>query len=324
MTYDAKKFGIFDIHGHLNGTIPGIVRIFNRKMPKDVKLSDFKKAGARGGVVCVLGDPNTFGIFKKNTYRYVLNNIEKIRSEIRKVNASFAIDSSALSAAFEDGTRPAFVIGIEGADFVEDDVGRLDAVHDLGVRLITLIHYTDNSIGAKCMSVSGEEGKAGGLTEIGEKAVERMNDLGIVTDVAHANEKTAFSAVEASAKPVVCSHTGPRALQDFPRFISDDLIKAIAKKGGLVGMWGFLKKSDGVRDLKMFSEYTKHVADVAGIDRIAIGTDFNGVPGNMEGYSNIHDYGSIVKALLENGFSESDVARICHKNFLEFFREFDV
>jgi len=320
LNFNGRELKIFDIHGHLQGTIPKLFRIVNRKIPPDVTLEDFRSAGLYGGIVSTLGDPNTFKLLKTNTYTYVLKETKKIKSEVEKIGAHVALNVPQLITYTKHEGDLAFVIGIEGADFIKDDLSRLSKVYDLGVRVITLIHYTNNSIGTRCMDLSRKEEKSGGLTTFGEKIVKKMNALGIIVDLAHANERTAFEVVETSKKPLMCSHTGPRELQDFPRFISDDLIKFIAREDGIIGMWGGLYRGRGAHDLKMFSEFVEYVVDLVGVEHVSIGTEFNGVPGNM-GYTNIHDYKHIIGALLEKGFSVEDVEKICFENFLRLFKE---
>jgi membrane dipeptidase len=138
----------------------------------------------------------------------------------------------------------AFVLGIEGGDFIETDLNRLDEVFNRGVRLMTLVHFSNNTIGHRCMDLEGKENDSSkGLTDFGENVVKKMNTLGMIIDLAHCNEKTANDVIDLSKKPVVASHTGPRALQDFPRYISDDLMLRISENGGVVGIWPFFKNA---------------------------------------------------------------------------------
>ncbi|HWP68954.1 MAG TPA: membrane dipeptidase, partial [Rectinemataceae bacterium] len=136
----------------------------------------------------------------------------------------------------------------------------------------------------------------------------------------HADDETINDALAASVAPMICSHTGPRSLQDFPRYLPDDLMLEIARAGGLVGLWPFFSGGRGVPDLRTFAEYAAHCADLIGPDHLAIGSDINGVPGNMAGYRNLFDSAKIITVLSERGFSDQEVAGIAGLNFLRFFR----
>lgn len=111
----------------------------------------------------------------------------------------------------------------------------------------------------------------------------------MIIDLAHADEKTTLAVLEASTKPPICIHTGPRALQDFPRYISGELMKKIAEAGGLIGLWLFHSKEYGISDFETFGNYAAHCASVVGPAHLSIGTDINGVRGNAAGYQNLFD-----------------------------------
>ena len=137
--------------------------------------------------------------------------------------------------------KTAVLIGIEGGYAIEDDLDLLRAFHRAGVRLMTLTHWTDTS----WADASGDpEPNLGGLTALGEQVVKEMNRLGMVIDVSHAHDETFRDVIRLSAAPVVASHSCCRALSDHHRNLTDDMLKALAKNGGMIGinfLPGFLK-----------------------------------------------------------------------------------
>ena len=155
-----------------------------------------------------------------------------------------------------------------------------------------------------------------GLSPFGGRVVDRMNERGMVIDLAHADERTVLDVVERSTAPVVATHSGARALQDFPRFVSDDAVRAIAGTGGAIGLWPYNHRGKGVRDMADLVAHARYVADLVGPEHLCIGTDMNGVPGLMAGYRGESDLPAVTDALLASGFLEDDVEEILGLNFL--------
>ncbi len=303
----------FDIHGHIEGTIPAIVKKFKKASSKDVKLGDFAKANLNGAVISVIGDINSFRLIKTNQYAYTLKKINNIKT-LLPPNYKLILEKYDFARITKDSKL--FLLGIEGCDFIERDIMRIENVYQKGVRLMTLIHFSNNSIGKRCMNFKGKEEKTGeGLSEFGKEVVKKLNSIGIVIDLAHCNENTIFDVTKITSKPVIVSHTGPRSLQDFPRYISDKAIKEIAKSGGIIGLWFFKKGKLGIQNLEQFTQYAKYLKKLIGTKHIAIGTDINGVLENMQGYNNIFDYEKVFQALKDGGFSIDEIENIAGLNF---------
>jgi len=292
--------------------------LMHNRFPKDVKLSEIAKTGVNGYVVCAIGDMNSFSKKKVDSFRLVKKQLVKIKKDIHKVNGVIATTAQDIRKAVEEN-RSVFILGIEGGDFIEDKPDRLEFIYNEGVRVFGPIHYSKNSIGSISFGWGGKvipEIEQTGLTPFGLKLIKKANELGMVLDVAHTDDKTLTDIVKASDKPVMCSHTGPRNLQNFPRYISDSSAKMIADKGGIVGLWPYSFNKTGTRDLEMFSLYANHFKKLIGIDHIAIGTDINGVPGNMEGYENLHDSYRLIETFSANGFQEDEIRKVAAENFI--------
>ncbi len=184
---------------------------------------------------------------------------------------------------------------------------------DRGVVYMTLCHNGDNDI---CDSARGN-GEHGGLSAFGKDVVREMNRCGMMIDLSHAAETTFYDVLEASAVPVVCSHSSCRALCGHPRNLSDAQIKALAAKGGVmqVTMYsGFLRK-DGEATLEDFIAHLEHAISVAGIDHVGIGTDFDG-DGKVIGCSSASELHCITRELLRRGYSDEDISKIWGGNWL--------
>ncbi|MGB4585855.1 MAG: membrane dipeptidase, partial [Rectinemataceae bacterium] len=306
---DLRPTFYFDVHGHLEGIMPAVMRLMpGNTIPEDFRVKDCRAAGISGFVLCVLGDPNTFMPIKVDPRKHVLADLARAKKAVAEAGAEVVRGAAELESAFSSG-KPAFLLGIEGGDFIGEDLDRVNEAYETGARLLGLVHYSANSIGSIAYGWGGKiipEAERTGLSVFGKKVVARANKLGMIIDLAHADEETAFATLNASTRPQICSHTGPRALQEFPRYISDELMKSIAKTGGLIGLWLFRVKEAGIPDLETFGDYAAHCASVVGPEHLSIGSDINGVPGNASGYQNPFDAPQLLKALAAKGFSTAE------------------
>jgi microsomal dipeptidase-like Zn-dependent dipeptidase len=191
------------------------------------------------------------------------------------------------------------------------------------VRVIVLVHLRDNVLGTTCLPWQQYAGPlpvrrraSPGLSPAGKRVVERMNRLGVLVDVAHADRATLLGAVDVATAPVVSSHSGARALQDFARYLADDELRAIASTGGVVGLWPYRARRVGVRTLGDLVAHARHIAGTIGPEHVAIGTDMNGVPGVMAGYGGEADLPKLTAALLDGGFDAAEVEGILGANAL--------
>jgi membrane dipeptidase len=163
------------------------------------------------------------------------------------------------------------ILHCQGTAIIEDEIDLLDAYQAAGLRVVQLCYNRKNLIG----DGSGERTDAG-LSHFGIKVIERLNTLGMIVDCSHTGERTSFDAVEASSAPVIISHANAYAVQDNARNISDDLIKAIAASGGVVGTVGFppFLAWEGQPTLDQFIDDIAYKADLVGIDHVGIGIDY--------------------------------------------------
>lgn len=157
---------------------------------------------------------------------------------IDAVNTQVALHSDSLELArtaddivrIHRKNKIAFLMGVEGGHILEDDLRMLDVFYALGVRYMTLTH-TKNTEWADS---SGDKARWNGLTDLGRQVVERMNRLGMMVDISHVSDKTFYDAVADSKAPIIASHSSCRALCDAPRDMTDDMIRALAKNGGVM------------------------------------------------------------------------------------------
>ena len=214
--------------------------------------------------------------------------------------------------------KKSIMLGIENGLAIEHSLDKLKHFADRGIVYMTLCHNGDNDI---CDSARGCN-THNGVSEFGEQVIKEMNRLGIMVDMSHAGEKSFYDALEISEKPIVCSHSNSRILCDHPRNLTDDQLRAIAAKGGVVHTTfyhGFLQKT-GEADILDGIKHLEHAIDIMGIDHVGIGTDFDG-DGGVRGMRDASDIQQFTRQLLRRRYSESDIAKIWGGNWLRVMEE---
>ncbi|HPJ36663.1 MAG TPA: dipeptidase [Spirochaetota bacterium] len=211
----------------------------------------------------------------------------------------------------EPGITAGF-IGIEGSYPLGGSSENLDAMFNAGVRMLGLTHFADSAMGGSTHGFMKQ-----GLTAEGRKLIKLMNRKGILIDLAHASRKTIKDILSITTRPVVFSHTGVKGMCDNNRNITDDEIIGVAAKGGVIGI-GFFSKATCGSDIGAVIESIKYVSDMAGVDHVALGSDFDGLVSTPVDSSNII---YITDALLKAGFTPEETAKIMGKNTVRVLME---
>ncbi len=290
--------------------------------------------------------------------------IDLIHSEARRNPdvLTFCSDSSGIRKAKADG-KTALMIGVEGGHAIEDSLDILRDFYSRGVRYLTLTHVNTNNW---CDS-SGDAPRHNGLTDFGRDVVRTMNDLGMIVDISHVSDPAYYAVLETTRLPVVATHSSCRALCRHPRNMTDDMLRDLAKNGGIC-MINFFSAflNDRVAEVIMNSQkrargeaesgpeempddatdwdlylqwfntlgcpqatlddaadHIFHAAEVAGIDHVGIGSDFDGVPALPAGLQTATGLPLLTARLLERGMSETDVEKILGRNFLRVFEQIE-
>ncbi|HEU4753970.1 MAG TPA: dipeptidase [Armatimonadota bacterium] len=218
--------------------------------------------------------------------------------------------------------RIAAVLVVENSDALEGSLNVLYVLHRLGVRSIGITHNL--STWAAC---GNEEARCGGgLTRFGVELVREMNRLGMLVDVSHISERGFFDVLETSERPVIASHSCCAALCEHPRNLSDAQLRALAQQGGVVGLTfvpmfidaGWKEEHWPARpSVAQLLDHVQHAVEVAGIDHVGIGSDFDGGGTVLQ---NATEYPRITEGLLARGFRPEDVRKILGENTLRVLR----
>jgi membrane dipeptidase len=265
----------------------------------------------------------------------------------------------------------AALMGIEGGHSIENDVHLLRDYYRLGVRYMTLSWSNTNEWADSSGDIDNPKVEHhNGLTDFGKQVVLEMNRLGMMVDISHVSDKTFWDAIAMSKAPVIASHSSARALCDAPRNMTDDMLRAVAKNGGMVDVnffsgfldqkyWDASRAQSKERDaavqaalaqiraegkpvaymdedriqrewqakiprppFSVLIDHIDHIAKVAGVDHVGLGSDFDGVSGaTPAGMDSAADLPKITQALLDRGYSTEDIKKILGGNLLRVFAE---
>ena len=340
--------------------------------PKDVgHISlDKARAGNLGAeFFSIWVDPSTNqGHFAKHTLDLIDSVYEQAERHPDRMMMAFSVAD--IERAHRE-KKLAALMGIEGGHSIENDIRLLRNFYRLGVRYMTLSWSNTNEWADSSGDIDDPKVQHhNGLTDFGKQVVTEMNRLGMMVDISHVADKTFWDAIAVSKAPVIASHSSARALCNAPRNMTDDMLRAVAKNGGVVDVnffsgfdsqayWDATKaqgkeqqaavaaymdklKADGKQPSYMDEERIQrewmakiprpplsalidnidHIAKVAGVDHVGLGSDFDGVSGaTPEGIDSAADLPRITQALLDRGYSADDIHKILGGNVLRVFKE---
>ena len=189
----------------------------------------------------------------------------------RERNDLMIVRSGADIEAAKQSGRIGVILHFQGTEVLDRSVDIIDAYHALGLRVVQLTYNRRCHVGDGI-----EEPTDAGLSRYGKAVVRRLNDTGILVDCAHTGLRTSLDAVDCSKAPVIISHANARAVRDVPRNVPDELYRAIAATGGVIGVVGFpnFVAADRKPTLDQFIDHIAHIAEVAGIDHVGLGIDY--------------------------------------------------
>ena len=214
--------------------------------------------------------------------------------------------------------KKAIMLGIENGYAIGRDIRNVERFRRRGVVYMTLCHNGNNQLCGSCRF--NDEGL--GVNAFGEEVIHEMNRVGMMVDISHAGDQTFYDALAISTKPIVASHSSSRALCNHLRNLTDDQMKALARKGGVAQVTlynGFLKE-EGQATIQDAIAHLNHMVDIMGIEHVGIGTDFDG-DGGIIGCASASELINFTRCLLKERYSENDIRRIWGGNFLRVMEE---
>ena len=252
-----------------------------------------------------------------------------------------------IRAAYEQ-EKTAIILGFQNTSPIEDNIDFVEIFATLGVRVMQLTYNNQNLIGSGCY-----EPHDGGLTTFGRDVIKEMNQHGVLIDMSHTGERTSMDTIEVSSKPVAITHANPKWIKEVQRNKSDDMLRALADSGGVLGLVTYPNLLASKTTLEQFCEMAARAVDLMGIEHVGIGSDYHlgftpdqkrwwsqgrwsrSAPSFMssqgfhspdwphiewpEWFKTAADMQNIVTGLKEHGFSPHEVEAIMGGNWLRLF-----
>jgi membrane dipeptidase len=339
------------------------------KDPGHISLDKAQRGNLGAEFFSIWVDPETNqGHFARHTLDLIDSVYEQAARHPDRMTMAFSVDD--IERAHQQ-KKLAALMGIEGGHSIENDIRLLRDFYRLGVRYMTLSWSNTNEWADSSGDINNPKVEHhNGLTDDGKQIVLEMNRLGMLVDISHVADKTFYDTIAVTRAPVIASHSSARALTNHPRNMTDDMLRAVAKNGGVVQVNFYnafidekyrqaaeaqVKDRDAARKayieqrkaagqtityldadrierewaakiprppFKSLIDHIDHIAKVAGVDHVGLGSDFDGVSGaTPEGIDSAADLPKITQALVDRGYSDDDIRKILGGNLLRVFRE---
>lgn len=309
---------IIDAHADILTDISKQRKKGQKQIFKNRHLENFNKGKVSAGIFTIWIDPYETEDTREEliqTLKYVSGELHENREILELIRDAKALKTSRKN---ESNKKIQMIVGVEGLKCLEDDIDLIDMLYTYGVRHVSLTWNESNKLAT---GVDGD--KESGLTDLGKRALEKLEDLNMIIDLSHANEKTFWDIINATSKPVIASHSNARSLCDHKRNLTDKQIRAIGHRGGFVGVnihKNFVSADEDFQTIDRFIDHIDHLVKLLGIDQVVFGFDFceyldeyeNSNIKNVEDVSKVQD---IVSSMENRGYSKEEIEKISHKNF---------
>lgn len=299
---------------------------------------EYKKWWDKSGITVAC---KTVGIFSKTpfTYKKTIEDIGLVCSQIDQIDWLVKITKYKDILEAKKSRRRGFILRLENITPLGRNFEGIDLFYNLGIRIIQVTYNNKNKVGYGCMSRKDE-----GLTDYGKRFINYLNKKGILIDVSHCGPRTTIETIRYSKVPVIATHTFCKSLYNHPRGKSDEEIRYLAKKGGIVGISinpAFFTRYSNF-SIFDFLDHIDYAVKIVGIKHVGIGTDWDTtLPTLLEkyltkfniysrwydwrketkGYSDQRDWINIIKGLISRGYKESEIKAIIGENFLRVFKK---
>ena len=296
-------------------------------------LSRLRKGGVTGQFWSVYAPSTLSG---SQAAVVTVEQIMFVRAFIERFPEDLAIATCAddVIKAHQEG-RIASLIGVEGGHCIDESLTILEMFYALGARYMTLTHNHNTS----WADSATDERRLGGLNSFGKQVVQKMNQLGMLVDLSHVSKEVMIDALSITTAPAIFSHSSARALVDIPRNVPDDVLSLLTKNGGVCmvafvsdfvsnefSQWfGDKDKRASVAPpivtVEHVADHVEHIREVAGIDHVGIGADFDGATDMPIGLDDVSTYPLLMDTLSNRGWSLPELEQLCSGNILRVLRD---
>jgi membrane dipeptidase len=317
-TFHRRSF-VFDLHNDVSEIMITGYQIGVRNAGHQSDIPRFRDGGVDAQMIVFWPDPGEVNIGQYDQVKLMYDTcmaqfgrnsgyIAQARtvSEIQTVNAAGKI---------------AAVFCVEGGTAIEEDLGKLKTLYNLGARYFTITWNNSTSWGTSAADPLTE---TKGLSDFGTRVIKTMDSLGMIIDVSHTGIKTIEDILATTKNPIIASHSGARALRNHTRNLTDTQIKAIAQGGGVIGVvfyTTFISSAPRTSvTIDTVVQHIDYIKNLVGIDHVAIGSDYDGGITTPVGLEDVSKLGNLTLALLRKGYSPADVRKVLGGNYLRVFQ----
>lgn len=258
----------------------------------------------------------------EKAYLYAKKMAAKLKEEVQKNSKEIALATTADSILQnQEQGKISAILTLEEGGVINGEFRKLEELYNEGIRLVTLLWNFENCMGypnSKDRKIMEQ-----GLKPFGFETVERMNDLGMLVDVSHMSDGGFWDVIHTSKKPVVASHSCARSLCNHPRNLTDEMLRVLGEKGGLAALnfYPAFIREDQKASKEDLAAHIKHMINVAGMDAVAIGTDFDGFEGGELEIDKTGKMSLLYHTLKKEGFTEEQLEKIWFGNVMRVIKE---
>lgn len=291
-------------------------------------LPKLRAGGIRGGCFVLWVDPP----FTDDPAARMAQLLSAVAAEMAECNEAALVTSATEIESVAATERFPILLGVEGLSAIGENVDAIDRLHAFGARHAMLTWNEANAL-----ATGAKADPSRGLTELGRRALARLEDLHMLVDVSHLNDRSFWDVLAAVHGPIVASHSNARALAEHPRDLTDNQLRAIAETGGLVGLnanKNLVSPNPAQQTVDQFVRHAVHIAELIGVRHLAFGFDFNeyladdattsyndGGNPNVPGLEDARHTPAFIEALRCAGFSDDELSQISWQNWLRVIGE---
>jgi membrane dipeptidase len=314
----------------------------SKNVLKEEHLPFLKKGGVNIEVLTIGGDFELFPEFDSQDYNTIIKVIDSIKNEISENSNIFCLIKN--SQDFENipkYNKIGFILALEGSNSIGSDFSLLHNYYKLGVRSIALTHNMKNLLADGCA-----EKPAKGLSNLGKDYVKELNNLNVAIDLSHISEPSFWDVLDILEKPPVATHSNAKSLCNHPRNLTDDQIKAIAERNGVIGINFFsifIDNNSKNATIDRLIDHIDHIVEIVGIDHIGLGPDFLNyyikdlksldeqldnpfgdildLRAIFEVIRNVAEFPNLIESIKKRGYSDKEVGKIQGENFVRVYKE---
>ena len=313
---------VIDLHNDVMEVISGsgyTYQLAVRHTTNHTDIPRLKDGGVDGQIFSIWISPTTYS--SSTYFSTAMKFLDTLKAQANRNKNDMGLVVRADSVdSLSRQKKIAGIVVVEGGHCIEDRLENLLAFYTAGVRVMTITWNNSTS-----WAVSAQDSRADnvGLSEFGKQVIRTMDSLGMIIDISHVGRKTVDDILATSKNPVIASHSGAYALRNHYRNLTDTQIRAIAQRGGVIGVVFYppFLVSSGQARLDNVIQHIDYIKNLVGnVDCISLGSDFDGIEVTPTGLENVTKFPAITEALLQRGYSRQDVRKILGENFMRVFR----